>query len=212
MEITARWGAFGGPRWTALAPDSYCSGVTSVHGPPPYESFPAPPAELRPARPGRVEAAFWIAVGAPLLITALHAVSSVLARGFLAGAVGAAAAPPEVAELVVGVASAVGLAVLVLEVVLTALWIAFGLRLRAGRRWARSVLTAFAAVWAVYAVGGLITGGTGLLGGLAAGSPTPPGILALGYAQSALGLAAAVAFLGLVRGPEANRYFGGERA
>ncbi|MFR9731429.1 hypothetical protein ACL03H_19560 [Saccharopolyspora sp. MS10] len=183
--------------------------MTSVHGPPPgppFESFPAPPAGSRPARPGRVEAAFWVAVAAALLVTALHAVSSVLVRDFLAAAVGAAA-PPEAVEVIVGVSSVVAVALLALEVVLTALWIAFGLLLRAGRRWARVVLSVFAAIWAVYSVGGLITGGSGLLGGLAAGNPTPPGILALGYAQIALGLLAAVAFLALVHGPTANRYF-----
>ncbi|MCA1278719.1 hypothetical protein [Saccharopolyspora sp. 7B] len=159
-------------------------------GPP---SEPAPP----PARPGTVVAAFWLAVLAPLLVTALHAVGSVLARGFLADAVGAD--DPEVAAAVAGIGAVVFVVAVLVMVALTALWIAFGFALRAGRGWARVVLSTFAGIWVFYSVGGLVTGEPALA--------VPAGVVALGHAQNAVGLLAMLAFLVLVRLPASNRYF-----
>ncbi|MCX2728875.1 hypothetical protein OOZ19_01350 [Saccharopolyspora sp. NFXS83] len=204
--------------------------------PPPYPSAPPPGATpwgtppggfpqtgyphsqrdfAEPARPVAVECAFWIAIVVPLLVTVLYAVNSMLTQSFLTGTVGSDSGDPalnqEVVGLMAGISFAVFLFVVVFEVVLTALWITFGFKLRAGRTWARVVLTVFAAFWALYSAGGLITGEPGLTGALAADTPTPAGIVALGYAQSAVGLLAMVAFLVLVHLPASNRYFQSSR-
>ncbi|MBB5066945.1 hypothetical protein BJ969_000033 [Saccharopolyspora gloriosae] len=199
--------------------------------PPPYPSAPPPGATpygpapggfpqsgydfAEPARPVAVECAFWIAIVVPLLVTVLYAVNSMLTQSFLIGTVGSDSGDPalnqEVVGLMAGISFAVFLFVVVFEVVLTALWITFGFKLRAGRTWARVVLTVFAAFWALYSVGGLITGEPGLTGALAADTPTPAGIVALGYAQSAVGLLAMAAFLVLVHLPASNRYFQASR-
>lgn len=168
-----------------------------------------------PARPIAVECAFWIAIVVPLLVTVLYAVNSMLTQSFLTGTVGSDSGDPalnqEVVGLMAGISFAVFLFVVVFEVVLTALWITFGFKLRAGRTWARVVLTVFAVFWALYSAGGLITGEPRLTGALAEDTPTPAGIIALGYAQSAVGLLAMVAFLVLVHLPASNRYFQASR-
>ncbi len=162
-----------------------------------------------------MECAFWLAVVVPLLVTVLYALNSMRTQSFLTGTVGSPGADSaqnqEVVGLMAGISFAVFLFVVVLEIVLTALWITFGFKLRAGRNWARVVLTVFAAVWAAYSIGGLITGEPGLTDALAADVQTPASIVALGYAQSALGLVAMVAFLVLVYLPASNRYFQASR-
>ncbi|MEU6127619.1 hypothetical protein ABZ805_00460 [Saccharopolyspora sp. NPDC047091] len=158
-------------------------------GPPPEPAAP-------PDRPGAVRAAFWLAVLVPVLVTVLYAVNSLLTRHFLAEV---AAGP------VAGIALVTSLLVLPAMLVLTALWIAFGFQLRAGRGWARIVLTVFAGIWAFYSVGGLVTGSSALTG--IGPVPVPAGIVAAGFAQSAVGLAAMLAFLVLVHLPASNRYF-----
>ena len=108
-----------------------------------------------------VRIAFWIAVLAPVLSTALYAVTFARTRGFAEQVLSAALGPQRQEDVrFASAALAFGFgAVAFVLVVLSVLWIAFGFRLRAGRGWARVVLTVFAAIWALAAVSGLVNGG-----------------------------------------------------
>lgn len=157
-----------------------------------------------------VRIAFWIAVLAPVLSTALYAVTFARTRGFAEQVLSAALGPQRQEDVrFASAALAFGFgAVAFVLVVLSVLWIAFGFRLRAGRGWARVVLTVFAAIWALAAVSGLVNGGQSWTAGeLPPGLAPPAELTALGYGQNAFALVAMVAFLVLVHARSAQRFF-----
>lgn len=150
-------------------------------------------------RPGTVEAAFWLAVVVPLVATVLYAVSFFQTQGFMREFLAAEYAGGQqemAAQTAASVLVAFFVVATVVLVVLSALWIIFGLSLRAGRNWARVTLTVFAAVWVLAALSGLIVGGSSWSEGeLPPGVAEPAGLVALGYARSVLELVAMAAFI-----------------
>lgn len=176
-----------------------------------FQPYPSPSAPTQQsagqeayARPRSVEAAFWIAVVAPVLSTMLIAVDLVLLHGvYLSGL----QADPEIQALTGGpgeeVVRGISVGVLVFYVVLTALWIVFGVKMRAGRNWARITLTVFAALWLVNGLDAVATGSS------PAGNPalaTWP-MVALAAAQSALAVVVVGAFLVLAWVRRSNGFF-----
>lgn len=184
-----------------------------------YGAPPAPQADLRAVpRPVTVEVAFWISVVAPLVGTILTVVGFLLLQNLVDDAVTASfgesgidAASPEMTEAMsvfktVFISFAIFVTVLML--ILTGLWILFGFKMRAGRNWARVVLTIFASLWALNGFFGLLSGGASLTSAdLPPGVPEPTGLVALSYAQSAFGLLAMVSFVALVFLKPSNWYF-----
>ena len=162
-------------------------------------------------RPRVIDAAFWIAIVVPVVATALLAVSLYLLQDLFASATGGL--PPEQRELLNGqfgqnFVVVLFAAMLAFYVLLTALWILFGFKLRAGRGWARIALTFFAAAWLVNALSTVATG-SGPTGGLQPSSTGPT--VALGIAQTALGVVGMLAFLVLVWNARSNRFFAAAR-
>lgn len=176
----------------------------------PYAA-PSAPDPGEPRRPGTVEAAFWLAVVVPVVATVLYAVSFFQTQGFtreLLAAEFAGGQQELAAQTAANVLVAFFVVATVVLVVLTALWIIFGFSLRAGRNWARVTLTVFAAVWVLAALSGLIVGGSGWgEGELPPGVVEPAGLVALGYARSALELVAMAAFIVLSYVKPSQWYF-----
>ena len=161
----------------------------------PYGAPPAPQANMAPVeRPMTINAAFWIAVVVPLVATVLLVVSALMTQGMLNDA--AAAAGLDDTELTNSIFIGATVFSTIFYVILTGLWILFGFKLRAGRNWARIVLTIFAALWVLSSLFGLMTGGG--YGDLPPGMDVSTGLIALTYAQNALGLVAMAAFITLV--------------
>lgn len=181
--------------------------MTSPQDPSNFQPYPDPSAAREGVdRPRAVEAAFWIAVVVPIVGTALLAASLYLLQDLFASATGGL--PPEQQQMLSSqfgrnFVLALFATMLGCYVVLTALWIAFGVKLRAGRNWARITLTFFAALWLVNALSSVATGSSPA-GGL---QPSGGGPVALGVAQTALGVVGMLAFLVLVWNGRANRYF-----
>lgn len=180
----------------------------------PLNPFSAPPVPVHdlapPRRPGAVEAAFWIAVVLPLVVTVLSAISYLLLQGWMTDEIGNAGGyDDEVAQQVTQTVNSVMLAVFavitVFYMILTGLWIAFGFKLRAGRNWARVVLTVFAGFWVMTGLSGIASGG--LAGALGPDAHLPGSYYALSYVQSGLGLLGSVAFMVLVFVKPSNDYF-----
>ncbi|MFC7341594.1 hypothetical protein [Saccharopolyspora griseoalba] len=192
-------------------PQSPVAGYPAQQPPNPFSAPPVPGHQfVPPRRPGAVEAAFWLAVVLPLLVTVLAAVSYLLLQGWMTTEIGNAGGyDDEIAQQVTRTVNSVMLAVFavvtVFYMILTGLWIAFGFKLRAGRNWARVTLTVFAGLWAMTSLSGLASGG--LAGALGPDAHLPGSYYALSYAQSGLGLAGAVAFVVLVFVRPSNDYF-----
>jgi hypothetical protein len=182
--------------------------VTSPHDPSKAQPYPNPHLAAEPQeRPRAVDAAFWIAIVVPVLATGLLAASLYQLQDLFTSATGGL--PPEQRQLLNGqfgqnVVLVLFAAMLTFYLVLTALWIAFGFKLRAGRNWARITLTFFAAAWLVNALSAVATG-SGPTGGLRPSSTGSTAALAI--AQTALGLVGMLAFLVLVWNARSNRFF-----
>ncbi|WP_141921372.1 hypothetical protein [Halopolyspora algeriensis] len=176
----------------------------------PYAAPPVPPHEAGGVpRPRTIEVAFWIAVVVPLVATVLIAISAWFAQGVMQQVIEAEG--PEAQQLA-NAAALVGVGVVIFVfAVLTALWILFAFKMRAGRNWARITLTVFAGLWVMNALSGLLTSPSGssfsMAGMPAATVEIPAAMVALGYTQSALGLVSMVAFLVLVYLRPSNRFF-----
>ena len=187
------------------------AGYPAQQPPNPFSAPSVPGYEfVPPRRPGTVEAAFWIAVVLPLLVTVLSAVSYLLLQGWMTDEIGNAGGyDDEIAQQVSQTVNSVMLGVFavitVFYMILTGLWIAFGFKLRAGRNWARVTLTVFAGLWAMSCLSGLASGG--LAGALGPDAHLPGSYYALGYVQSGLGLLGTVAFVVLVFVRSSNAYF-----
>lgn len=175
-----------------------------------YQPYPDPHAH-QPAqpRPGTVVAAFWIAVVLPVVATVLIAVSAFLMRDALGSATaGLGGGDPEAAELARTAPLVLSAGVVVFYAVLTALWVVFGFKLRAGRNWARVVLTVFAALWLVNGLGSVVTGSSVATN---AQGPNAGPLLVLGAVQSALAVAGMIAFLVLVWSRRSQWFFAAGR-
>ncbi|MBE9374884.1 hypothetical protein IQ251_10560 [Saccharopolyspora sp. HNM0983] len=186
----------------------------------PAQQYPAPqhPApQPGEARPKTAEAAFWISVVIPLLATVLAVVGYLLLLNFIStmfdATAGSGRAAPESDEVLAGLQSFLlvfFISLTVAYLVLTALWIVFGFKMRAGKNWARVVLTVFAGLWVLVSMGMLPNAGgmTAFSAGELPGGVEPPGgLIALGFAQAAVGLLGMIAFLLLAFAGPSNRYF-----
>lgn len=179
--------------------------MTSPQDPSNFQPYPNPHIP-QAERPRSVEAAFWLAIVVPVVATAMLAASLYLLQDLFASATGGL--PLEQQQMLnsqfgQNFVLALFAAMLGFYAVLTALWIAFGFKLRAGRNWARITLTFFAAAWLVNALSSVATG-SGPAGGL---QPSGGGPVALGIAQTALGVVGMLAFLALVWNARSNRFF-----
>ena len=186
--------------------------------PNPYAAPPAPTPPRVP-RPKTVEAAFWIAVAVPLLAVIFNVLSFFLAQKAVDQAFRQEAATDEyVAEvqdgfsqLAQGLVFGVSIFVTVLMLILTALWILFGFKMRAGRNWARVVLTIFAAIWLLNVISGLASGlGTGGYGSLE-DVEMPTSFLVVTVLDQAISGLGMIAFLVLVYLKPSNWYFNAAR-
>ncbi|RKT82180.1 hypothetical protein ATL45_0424 [Saccharopolyspora antimicrobica] len=112
----------------------------------PFAAPPVPAQELtEPRWPRTVEMAFWIAMVVPLVVGTLDTVFAYLTNDVIASGLDAALARYGVEP--VPAQDTDWLYTAVMYLVLVALWIAFGLQVRAGRNWARVTLIVLAAVW-----------------------------------------------------------------
>ncbi|WP_460960801.1 hypothetical protein [Parasphingorhabdus pacifica] len=171
---------------------------------------PPPPQMNMPERPKTIDGAFWIAIVVPLIATVLSIVNMLLAQGMMNDAVSASMgsdAPEGAAELANTFVIAGAVFSLIFYAILTGLWILFGFKMRAGRNWARVVLTVFAGIWLLFSIFGLIQGGLGMTSGVPAGIDVPTSMVVLGYVQPAFGLVAMAAFITLVFLRPSNWYF-----
>lgn len=166
-----------------------------------------------PACPTTVTTAFWIAMVVPVLVTVLYAVYMLLGLQFfnerMTSGLGSGPSTDGMREVATGVATAFVFlfgVVIVLYGVLTALWILFGFKMRAGRNWARVTLTVFAALWGLTSVVALVSGGATFQSG-GAELQMPGGLIALNYVQNALSLFAMITFVVLVFLRPSNWYF-----
>ncbi|GAA2329638.1 hypothetical protein GCM10009854_00530 [Saccharopolyspora halophila] len=179
--------------------------------PNPFSAPPVPGPELTPPRrPATVEAAFWIAVLLPLLVTVLAAVGYLQLQGWVTDEIGNAggyddAMAQQVTQTVNNVLLGVFAVITVFYMLLTGMWIAFGFKLRAGRNWARVTLTVFAGFWLMYSLTGIASGG--LAGSLGPDAHLPDSYHVLTNVQSGLGVLGMVAFLALVFVKPSNDYF-----
>ncbi|MCI2417009.1 hypothetical protein MOQ72_06200 [Saccharopolyspora sp. K220] len=198
------------------------SGTPSGGFPQQYPQYPrqnpfaAPPVSAHEMgavrRPMTIEIAFWIAVVVPLLATVLSVVSYLLLQGVVNDAIGSAGSgSTEIDAQISSVANGVMLfffiVLTIIYLVLTALWILFGFKMRVGRNWARITLTVFASVWALSGVVGLIQGGTMTTTGSLGDLEVPGSYYAMAYAQSGLGLVAMAVFITLVFLKPSNWFF-----
>ncbi|MFC7341595.1 hypothetical protein [Saccharopolyspora griseoalba] len=176
--------------------------------PDPFAAPPIPEHELRlPPPPRPVLAAFWIALALPVLATLLDVVMWFAERQDVQEMLVGAAPPEDRAAR--AVAAFLVVLVTLFDLALTALWIAFGFQLRAGKHWARVVLTAFASIWAVLALMSLVE--MPLARSVAPESAPAGGLAALTAGQNATYLVAAVAFVVLVYRPSSNEFFRARR-
>lgn len=160
-------------------------------------------------RPPTVEAAFWIAIVMPLLAVLASVITYFTMRDWVErvlersiAAQGMNSGDPQfrqalsVAHLVVQ-ASLVGS--IVFAVIMAVLWILFGIKMRAGRNWARITLTVFAALWGLSSLIGLISGSVGPgatgVGSLPRGVEVPTHLAVIGYTENGLVLVTMVAFI-----------------
>lgn len=165
-----------------------------------------------------MEAAFWVSVVIPLLSTVLAVVSYLLLLNFVGNLFDAAAPesstaapqPDGVLSQIRTFMLGVFIFLTVVYLVLTALWILFGFKMRAGKNWARVTLTVFAGLWVLSSVGSLPSAGgmTAFSSADLPGGVEPPGgLIALGYVQAAIGLAGMIAFVVLAFVGPSTRYF-----
>lgn len=162
-------------------------------------------------RPATVNAAFWIAIIVPILVTVIMAIQMV----FTIQLVDQTFAEREFSGQTEDVRAAVGgiaivffAVVIFFSAVLTTLWIVFGFKMRAGRNWARVTLTVFASIWLLFTLPSLITGGmTFNMAGSAPEIEMPAGMTALGITSSAITVAAMITFIVLVFLRSSNWYF-----
>ena len=114
-------------------------------------------------------------------------------------------------QLAQGLVFGVSIFVTVLMLILTALWILFGFKMRAGRNWARVVLTIFAAIWLLNVISGLASGlGTGGYGSLE-DVEMPTSFLVVTVLDQAISGLGMIAFLVLVYLKPSNWYFNAAR-
>ena len=159
----------------------------------------APPVSAQeaagPPKPVTVEAAFWLAVVTPPVATVLMATELFVFGSRVDGGIKGDAA---VNAFLIGPMALVVFG----YAVLTALWIVFGFKMRAGRDWARVTLTVFAVFWAVWALASLFSES------ISAVLDSPPaGLVAVSWAQPIWGLLAMVLFLVLAFSRPSNWFF-----
>lgn len=151
-----------------------------------------------PPKSPAVEAAFWLAVVTPLVATVLFAAEFFLFNSALNAELAPIGGQRSTNAVLVG-AMAFGVVVCA---VLTALWIVFGFKMRAGRDWARVTLTVFAVFWAVWAVASLFSAS------ISSVFENPPaGLVVVSWAQPIWGLLAMVLFLALAYSKPSNWFF-----
>lgn len=169
-------------------------------------------------RPGVVEIAFWIAVVVLVVVTVLDVVGFVVVKSavddvFRATGGDAQASLYELHDRVNGPLLGVFVFFTVGYLMLSGLWVVFGVKMRIGRNWARIALAVLASLWALSSLVALIRGDT--QGFTTADIPPffafPSLYLVLDYARSALSLLAMVAFISLVFLKRSNRYFTARR-
>ncbi|RKT84941.1 hypothetical protein SAMN05421805_101133 [Saccharopolyspora antimicrobica] len=186
----------------------------------PYAAPPVPAQEMNQVpRPITVEIAFWIAIAMPLLVTVLSVVSYMMVQGALNDALTSATDPDMPAEFQSGMSSIINgvmlftfIFVTVIYLILTALWILFGFKMRAGRNWARITLTVFASIWLLSSIISLIQGGSTTT--MSADVPDfvlPASYYVMVYVQAGLGLLSMGAFITLVFLQPSNWYFNAAR-
>ncbi|MFB9568647.1 hypothetical protein [Saccharopolyspora hordei] len=182
----------------------------------PYAAPPVPAQEMAQVpRPMTVEIAFWIAIAVPLLVTVLSVVSFMTLQGYLNDTVASVTSDPELAEFQDGMSSFMNGIMLatfifftVIYLVLSALWILFGFKMRAGRNWARITLTVFASLWVLSALASLVQGGSSMaVTGEVPEIELPTSYYVIAYVESGLGLLAMGAFIVLVFLKQSNWYF-----
>lgn len=182
-------------------PSNQQQGYQQQGQPNPYAAPPVSPYEGVPARPKTIEIAFWIAEVVPVLVTVMMVLSFLGAWSLISRL----PTEDQAVQGTFGKAAMTGLIlVTIFFVALTAVWVALGFQLRAGRNFARVILTVLAALWALSAVSGLVNGGFMIN---VAQEKLPVVSAVLSYAQDAVGLAAMVAFVVLVFVTPSNRYF-----
>lgn len=182
----------------------------------PYAQTPAIAGYPRPATIG---VAFWIAILAPIVATVLGALNFLFLQSWASNAINATGGDPGDPDIQ-SVQHAASIGVIVLggvatffSLVLTLLWILFAFQMRAGRNWARVVLTIFASIWCLSAIYILITAARGGLGGLElpADVQPPTSVAIISFALGAMGLISMAMFIVLVFLKPSNWYFQANR-
>lgn len=194
-------------------------GFSQQPGYPAVNPYAAPPVSGRevaaPSAPATITTAFWIAMVVPVLVTVLYAVYMLLTLRFVNDAIDSAVPSgvgageaSDFAASMMAVMVVVFVVVTIAYAVLTALWIVFGFKMRAGRNWARVTLTVFAVLWGLGAVVALVSGGATF--GTTDTVPeldTPTSLVVLGYVQNGLSLFAMITFVVLVFLKPSNWFF-----
>ncbi|GAB3922861.1 hypothetical protein GCM10029976_012260 [Kribbella albertanoniae] len=170
--------------------------------------------DLTGRRPAAVEIAFWIAAVVPPLATVLNVAAFVVVKRAVDNVFGttggdAQASMVELRDKVNGPLLGFFIFYTVAHLLLSALWILLGLKLRGGRHSARITLTVFASVWALSSLVALIQGDTQdfMTGNVPPFFEFPSSYLVLDYTRSALALLAMATFIPLVFLSPSNRYF-----
>lgn len=194
-----------GPAGGGDRPGAYQGGFQPYPASGPYSgigSQAAPPVSPReaagPPKPLTVVAAFWLAVITPLVATVLFAAEFVLFNSALNAELAPIGGQRSTNAVLVGF-MAFGVFVCA---VLTALWIVFGFKMRAGRDWARVTLTVFAVFWVVWAAASLFSASIS-----SAFENPPAGLVVVSWTQPIWGLVAMVAFLVLAFSKPSNWFF-----
>jgi hypothetical protein len=172
----------------------------------PYAAPPVSAQEMSVMqRPVTVTIAFWIAIVMPILTTLLTGLSTYLSWDVVDRAIGS---QDETAREAAGVGATIGIGLMAfIFLVLTGLWILFGIKMRAGRNWARITLTVFASIWELFAVIGLISSITGAAGSSLAGAEMTGNAVIVGYVQNGLVVLTMAAFIVLVFLKSSNWFF-----
>ncbi|WP_344685872.1 hypothetical protein [Saccharopolyspora taberi] len=185
----------------------------------PYAAPQVPAHELAgpPAAPQTVNTAFWIAMVMPLLTTVLTVVMFLVLNSSINDLINTSLPQDEelgpefndsMRSFATGFIMAIFIGTAILYAILSALWILFGFKMRAGRNWARVTLTVFAGIWLLSSISGLATGtGNVSTGSSLEGMNIPSSYLVLGYVNSGLGLLAMAGFITLVFLKPSNNFF-----
>ncbi|GAA0505228.1 hypothetical protein GCM10011581_32840 [Saccharopolyspora subtropica] len=177
----------------------------------PFAAPPVPGHDLGEfRRPATVEVAFWISVVVPLLATVLSVVSYLLLQGWMndsLSGMGDNEYTAEITSVANGFLLFFFIFFTIIYLILTALWILFGFKMRAGRNWARITLTVLASMWLLSSLVSLVQGGTMLTGSTVEEMEMPGSFLALTYTQGGLGVVGMALFITLVFLKPSNWYF-----